>query len=58
MTLVRSAQTHDDDIDSLRSRLAELDAALAQRVEALARAKSNLRAFEIRYRQDLDPRTS
>lgn len=53
VTLVRSPQPHDEDIDRLRARLAELDAVLGQRVDELAQAKSQLEAFRIRYRQEV-----
>jgi hypothetical protein len=53
VTLVRSAQSHDDDLEGLRVRLRELDAILDERTGELARAKSDLAAFRIRYRQDV-----
>ena len=53
MTLVRSSPPHDDDIDDLRSRAAELAARLGDRVAELTQAKSDLTAFGIRYRQDV-----
>jgi hypothetical protein len=43
VTLVRTPQSHDG-IDSLRSRLAELDAALSRRAAEIAAAKSGLEA--------------
>ena len=56
MALVRSTQPRDDrdgDIDRLRARLAELDAALSERAGEIARAQSDLEAFRIRYRQEV-----
>lgn len=53
MTLVRSAQPSDDEIDGLLSRAAALDAMLAARADELARAKSELAAFGLRYRQEV-----
>jgi len=53
VTLVRSPQPRDEDIDGLSSRLAELTAALGERVGELAQAKSDLEAFRIRYRQEV-----
>ena len=50
--LVRSGSA-DDDIDGLRSRLAGLEATLGERAGEIARAKSDLDAFRIRYRQDV-----
>jgi hypothetical protein len=50
--LVRSA--HDpDNLDDLRSTLAELDAALSQRAAEIARTQSDLAAFRLRYRQEV-----
>jgi hypothetical protein len=51
--LVPSAQPHDDDIDTLRSKLSVLDTALSERAAEIARAKSDLEAFRIRYRQEV-----
>src|SRR5438045_3125415 len=53
VTLVRSTHRHDDDVDALRARMARLDAGLRQRAGEIAREKSDLRAFEIRYRQEV-----
>lgn len=53
MTLVRSNQPHGDDIDDLRSRGAELAALLGKQIAELTRAKADLAAFGIRYRQDV-----
>ena len=52
VTLVRSARDHDN-LDDLRSTLAELDAALSQRAAEIARTQSDLAAFRIRYRQEV-----
>jgi len=50
--LVRSG-TSEDDVESLQSRAAGLEAALGERVAEIARAKSDLDAFRIRYRRDV-----
>ena len=50
--LVRSGSS-DDDIDSLRSTLTGLEAALGARVADIQRAKSDLDVFRIRYRRDV-----
>lgn len=42
-----------DDIDALRARVAELEGTLAAQAEGIARAKSELEAFRIRYRQEV-----
>ena len=52
MTLVRTPQPQDD-IDSLRSQLAGLDAALSHRTAEIIAAKSELEAFRIRYRKEV-----
>ena len=52
VTLVRSAHDHDN-LDDLRSTLAELDAALSQRAAEIARTQSDLAAFRLRYRQEV-----
>ena len=49
--LVRSARRGKDDPDGLRSRLAELEAVLAERTAEVTRAKATLDAFEIDYRR-------
>jgi hypothetical protein len=49
-TLV-GAEKRDDDIEGLRSRLAEREATLGERGAEAARVKSDLDAFRIRYRQ-------
>ena len=51
--LVRSKQTPGDDVESLRARMASLEAALTERSADLTRVKSSLDAFKIRYRQDV-----
>ena len=50
MSLIR-AQADADDIDRLRARLTELEAALTQRTAEAARVKTDLAAFRIRYRK-------
>jgi hypothetical protein len=50
MSLVASAHA-DDDLEELRSRLAELEALLRERAMELERAKTDLAAFKIDYRQ-------
>jgi hypothetical protein len=52
VNLVRSARDHDN-LDDLRSTLAELDAALSQRAAEIARTQSDLAAFRLRYRQEV-----
>lgn len=49
---VRSGSAPDD-IDSLRARLTELEHSLNARVEELARAKTDLAAFRIRYLREV-----
>ena len=53
VTLVRSARPDDDGLDDLQVRLAGLEAALTERAAGIARVKSELGAFRIRYRQDV-----
>ena len=53
VTLVRCPQPQDDEIDGLRVRLTELEAVLDERTAGIARVKSDLAAFRIRYRQDV-----
>jgi hypothetical protein len=48
-TLVRP-DTRDDDLEALRSRLAELDATLAERSAEVVRVRSELNAFKATYR--------
>ena len=52
VTLVPARQ-HDDDIESLRSKLAALEAALTQRAVEIARIKADLETFRIRYRMEV-----
>jgi hypothetical protein len=52
-TLARSEQPHDDSIEGLRSRVAELQARLSARAAEIARAKSDLDGFRIRYTQEV-----
>ena len=52
VTLVRAGRDHDS-LDDLRSTLGELDAALSQRTAEIARTRSDLAAFRIRYRQEV-----
>ena len=52
MSLVRS-QPDGDDIERLRARLAELEAALAERAAEITRARADLAAFRIRYRKEV-----
>src|SRR6185437_7656620 len=52
VTLVRSGEPRDD-VDRLRARGAELEAALAERGAELARTRAELEAFRIRYRRDV-----
>jgi hypothetical protein len=52
VTLVRSDRP-DDDVDSLRARAAELEAALNERADEIARARSDLAAFRLRYRREV-----
>jgi len=49
---VRTGQTHDD-VESLRARLTVLEATLGERGAEITRAKSDLAAFRIRYRQEV-----
>jgi hypothetical protein len=51
--LVRSEQIPEDDVESLRVRMASLDAVLTERSADVARVKSTLDAFKIRYRQEV-----
>lgn len=50
-SLVRPQERDDDDPDSLRVRVAELDAALIERSAELVRVKAELHAFRTEYRQ-------
>lgn len=51
--LVRSDQQKDDSIDGLHAKLTGLDALLRERAGEISRAKSDLAAFRIRYRQEV-----
>jgi hypothetical protein len=51
--LIRSEKDQQDDLESLRARVAELEAVLGERSAAAARTKSELDAFRIKYRQDV-----
>lgn len=53
MTLVRSGRPEDADLESLRQRTIELETALNERDAEITRARSDLAAFRIRYRQDV-----
>lgn len=52
-SLVRPDQPQEQDAESLRARLTELDAALGERAAEVERATSELAAFRIRYRQEV-----
>jgi len=52
-TLVRFGPPHDSDLDALRSRLAEVEAALAAQRTEIDRVETSLAAFRIRYRRDV-----
>jgi hypothetical protein len=52
-TLVRSGPHHDDEIEGLRARLAELQGVLGERAAEIVRTKSDLATFRIRYRQEV-----
>jgi hypothetical protein len=49
--LVRSAKRDDDDLEGLRARVAEREAILGERGAEVARVKSDLDVFKIKYRQ-------
>jgi len=51
--LVPSERHHEQDLDSLRARVAELEATLGERSDQAARTRSELDAFRIKYRQDV-----
>jgi hypothetical protein len=51
--IVPSGPLEDDGIDGLRTRVAELEAALEARGAEVARVESDLAAFKLRYRQDV-----
>ena len=50
-TLVRSPERNDDGRDGLRSRVADLEATLGERIVEVARVRSGLDTFEIDYRR-------
>jgi hypothetical protein len=52
-TLVRSGHPQDSDLDALRARAADLEAGLRDRTAEIDRAKADLAAFKIRYRQEV-----
>lgn len=52
-TLILPDKRNDDELDALRSRVAELEAALAERGAEVARMQSDLEAFRITYRQQV-----
>src|SRR5215204_5704311 len=52
-TLVRADRPHDRDLESLRSRASELEAAHDQRCADVKRVEAELAAFKIRYRTDV-----
>ena len=53
MTGLVPSEKHEQDLESLRARAAELEAALGERSDQAARTKSELDAFRIKYRQDV-----
>jgi hypothetical protein len=52
-SLVPSGSARDDDIETLRSRIAGLEGALRERAAEVTRAKTDLAAFRIRYTQEV-----
>ena len=52
-TLVRTGPSPHDDLESLRARAAELETVLDAREHEVARAKADLGAFRLRYRQEV-----
>jgi hypothetical protein len=52
-SLVRSERAPDDDLESLRARTTSLEAVLNERMADVARVKSSLDAFTVRYRQEV-----
>ena len=52
-TLVRSGQPREDDVESLRARVKELEALFGERRAEVDRVKADLAAFKIRYRSDV-----
>jgi hypothetical protein len=53
VTLVPASQPEHDDVDAVAARLAELDSVLTARAGEIARVKSELAAFRIRYRVEV-----
>jgi hypothetical protein len=51
--LARSESPENDSLEALRVQLGELETALAERADAMARAQADLAAFRIRYRRDV-----
>jgi hypothetical protein len=51
--LVRSDQSDNDDVEALRARLVSLEAVARERSAEVARVKSAVDAFKIRYRQEV-----
>src|SRR4051812_29584094 len=51
--LVPSGEPAEERLDHLAARMGELEAALQERTAGLARAKTDLAAFRIRYRQEV-----
>lgn len=52
-SLARAERPHDHDLESLRARLAELEAVHEERSAAFARAQADVAAFKIRYRHEV-----
>ena len=52
-SLVKTGQPQEEDIDTLRARMAELEASLTARMEEITRAKTDLGAFRILYRKEV-----
>jgi len=52
-SLVRSEQTPDADMEMLQARMTSLQAVFSERSADVARVKSSLDAFKIRYRQEV-----
>lgn len=51
--LVRLGQPQDGDLDTLRGRITELEAALRERGDMVSEVQADLAAFRIRYRQEV-----
>ena len=52
-SLVRSGQPREDDLDSLRARVRDLEAVFGERRAEVDRIKADLAAFKIRYRSEV-----